>query len=228
MALRCLVEKVGRIGYNNHVKTKLGFYGAVVNNYQHPPSRHSSFRWYSRKRYRTSLGPPDTSDCLEIYPDYWKYSQQVDASEGFDVEAGLHLGPIGGGIHPYWWGSMDDPEITEPALVAVQQYNKQQNTNLEFVRVVKATMQCICGMRYYITLEAMDNGVKNTYQTKMWLNAGKNCIWVLELFRLAPDNRSNLIDKQGGISSGMIDFVMIITQIIPEFRNKVNQEKVNI
>ncbi|KAH7857007.1 hypothetical protein Vadar_008000 [Vaccinium darrowii] len=62
-----------------------------------------------------------------------------------------------GGITPFY-GSLSDPEVVEPSLSAIEQYNKQQNKELKFVALLEASIQVVCGIKYYLTLEAFDAG----------------------------------------------------------------------
>ncbi|KAI7990345.1 hypothetical protein LOK49_LG12G01063 [Camellia lanceoleosa] len=55
---------------------------------------------------------------------------------------------------------LDHPEILRIARIAVKQYNRQQNTQLEFVRLLKAYKQSSVGTLFSLTLEAIDVGVK--------------------------------------------------------------------
>ncbi|KAG5120806.1 hypothetical protein JHK84_039146 [Glycine max] len=57
-------------------------------------------------------------------------------------------------------------EIDILARFAVDQHNKKENANLEFVGVIRAKQQVVEGFIYYITLEAKDGETKNVYETK--------------------------------------------------------------
>ncbi|XP_059653088.1 cysteine proteinase inhibitor 3-like [Cornus florida] len=151
MALRCVLERVGRIGYNNHLKTKIE--GGIITHQD-----------------------PKGFD-LDDEPD-------IDRTE-----------ILFGGIERFC-GPLDDPLPIEAASMAVELHNKQQNSDLEFVRVVKANRQWVAGVIWYITFEATDNaGVKNTYQARVYCTIENE--WGLEVFRLAPGSPSNLVVKQG-------------------------------
>ncbi|XP_018844285.1 cysteine proteinase inhibitor-like [Juglans regia] len=43
-----------------------------------------------------------------------------------------------------------------------------QNTLLEFGRVVETKQQVVSGTMYYMTLEATDGGKKKVYEAKIW------------------------------------------------------------
>ncbi|CAJ1971226.1 unnamed protein product [Sphenostylis stenocarpa] len=62
----------------------------------------------------------------------------------------------------------DSIEIENVARFAVDQYNKDENANLVFVRAIHAKKQVVQGFNYFITLEAKDGDSKNVYVTKVW------------------------------------------------------------
>ncbi|KAG5120807.1 hypothetical protein JHK84_039147 [Glycine max] len=62
-------------------------------------------------------------------------------------------------------------EIDILARFAVDQHNKKENANLEFVGVIRAKQQVVEGFIYYITLEAKDGETKNVYETKLKFNS---------------------------------------------------------
>ncbi|KAL7200017.1 hypothetical protein ACSBR2_022179 [Camellia fascicularis] len=82
---------------------------------------------------------------------------------------------------------LDHPEILRIARIAVKQYNRQQNTQLEFVRLLKAYKQSSVGTLFSLTLEAIDVGVKKTYFAKILRNASEYCRLELESFQLVPN-----------------------------------------
>ncbi|NP_001242786.1 uncharacterized protein LOC100810979 [Glycine max] len=71
-------------------------------------------------------------------------------------------------------------EIDHPARFAVEEQNKRENANLEFVGVIRAKQQVVEGFIYYITLEAKDGETKNVYETKVWVRSWLNSKEVLE------------------------------------------------
>ncbi|XP_059653523.1 uncharacterized protein LOC132300464 isoform X4 [Cornus florida] len=79
--------------------------------------------------------------------------------------------------------------------------NSCPNLNLEFVRVVGANSQLVSGIMWYITFEATDAGVKNTYQAKVYSSIQKK--WTLYLCRLAP--QIPLVKKGDGDEPGEED-----------------------
>ncbi|QCE04283.1 cathepsin F [Vigna unguiculata] len=74
----------------------------------------------------------------------------------------------------------DTLHIENLARFAVDQYNKNENANLEFVRVIDAKEQVVEGFIYYITLEAKDGESKNVYEVKVWERSWLNSIELLE------------------------------------------------
>nr|AAQ14319.1 protease inhibitor [Vigna unguiculata] len=74
----------------------------------------------------------------------------------------------------------DTLHIENLARFAVDQYNKNENANLEFVRVIDAKEQVVEGFIYYITLEAKDGESKNVYEAKVWERSWLNSIELLE------------------------------------------------
>ncbi|XP_014504954.1 multicystatin-like [Vigna radiata var. radiata] len=62
----------------------------------------------------------------------------------------------------------DTPYIQNLGRFAVDQYNKEQNANLKFVRVIHAKLQIVKGSLYYLTLEAKDAESKNVYEAQVW------------------------------------------------------------
>ncbi|CAL0307479.1 unnamed protein product [Lupinus luteus] len=65
-------------------------------------------------------------------------------------------------------GSENNLEIQELARFAVEDHNKKENMDLEFVKVISVKEQVVEGMAYYITLEAKDCESNKIYETKIW------------------------------------------------------------
>ncbi|QCE01552.1 cathepsin F [Vigna unguiculata] len=74
----------------------------------------------------------------------------------------------------------DTAHIENLARFAVDQYNKNQNANLEFVRVIDAKEQVVEGFMYYITLEAKDGESTNVYEAKVWERSWINSTELLD------------------------------------------------
>ncbi|XP_014505409.1 multicystatin-like [Vigna radiata var. radiata] len=74
----------------------------------------------------------------------------------------------------------DTPHIQNLGRFAVDQYNKDQNANLEFVRVIHAQEQIVEGFLYYLTLEAKDGESKNVYEAKVWERSWINSTLLVE------------------------------------------------
>ncbi|KAL9992632.1 putative Cystatin domain-containing protein [Helianthus debilis subsp. tardiflorus] len=64
--------------------------------------------------------------------------------------------------------------IDDLARFAVDEYNKKQNTLLEFRKVVNAKEQIVAGTLYYITLDAANGGIIKTYEAKVWVKEWEN------------------------------------------------------
>ncbi|KAJ0803109.1 putative Cystatin domain-containing protein [Helianthus annuus] len=64
--------------------------------------------------------------------------------------------------------------IDELARFAVDEYNRKQNTLLEFRKVQNAKEQIVAGVLYYITLDAANGGIKKTYEAKVWVKEWEN------------------------------------------------------
>ncbi|CAL0307480.1 unnamed protein product [Lupinus luteus] len=86
-------------------------------------------------------------------------------------------------------GSENNLEIQELARFAVEDYNKKENTNLEFVKVISAKKQVVAGVIYYIKLEAKDCESYNIYETKIFVSLQNSK--EVEEFKLVGDVPSN-------------------------------------
>ncbi|KAK8478705.1 hypothetical protein V6N13_096968 [Hibiscus sabdariffa] len=69
---------------------------------------------------------------------------------------------------------INDPHVTEIAEFAVDEFNKQGNTGLKLVAVVKGETQVVSGTNYRLILKATDGTTTKTYQTIVWEDALKN------------------------------------------------------
>nr|ALG38347.1 cysteine proteinase inhibitor [Boehmeria nivea]ASH99044.1 cysteine proteinase inhibitor [Boehmeria nivea]ASH99045.1 cysteine proteinase inhibitor [Boehmeria nivea] len=87
-------------------------------------------------------------------------------------------------------GNANSLEIDSLARFAVDDHNKKQNALLQFVKVVKAKQQVVSGTMHYITLEAIDGGVKKVYEAKVWEKLWLNFKEVQE-FKLVTDGDSS-------------------------------------
>ncbi|KAL7175179.1 hypothetical protein ACSBR2_028894 [Camellia fascicularis] len=167
MALRFVLERTVKIkaGY---VNPKLGF-------------------WFASSTFKPQLcsSLPSTDCC--------KNGDSTASLCDHYPRFGDIIVPRLGSRHPLAGGSaiydkpLDHPEILRIARTAVKQYNRQQNTQLEFVRLLKAYTQCSVGTLFCLTLEAIDAGVKKTYFAEILRNASKNCRLELESFQLVPN-----------------------------------------
>ncbi|KAJ6750527.1 hypothetical protein OIU85_001100 [Salix viminalis] len=87
-------------------------------------------------------------------------------------------------------GSANRLEIDNLARFAVDDYNKKQNSVLEFKRVVNAKKQVVAGTIYYITLEVTEGGHKKVYEAKVWVKPWLDFKEVQE-FKLVADAPSD-------------------------------------
>ncbi|KAG5238136.1 hypothetical protein OIU77_028175 [Salix suchowensis] len=87
-------------------------------------------------------------------------------------------------------GSANSLEIDSLARFAVDDYNKKQNSLLEFKRVVNTKQQVVSGMMYYITFEVIDGGHRKVYEAKVWEKPWMNFKEVQE-FKLVGDAPSD-------------------------------------
>ncbi|XP_057972504.1 cysteine proteinase inhibitor A [Malania oleifera] len=71
-------------------------------------------------------------------------------------------------------GMRNSAEIVGVARFAVEEYNKEKNTLLEFRRVLKAKEQVVAGKIYHLTLEAVDTGKRKIYEAKVWIKPWMN------------------------------------------------------
>ncbi|XP_014504953.1 multicystatin-like isoform X2 [Vigna radiata var. radiata] len=92
----------------------------------------------------------------------------VDDSIGEGIDGGVNDVPA------------DTPHIQNLGRFAVDQYNKDENANLEFVKVIDAKLQVVEGFLYYLTLEAKNGKSKNVYEAKVWERSWINSTQLLE------------------------------------------------
>uniref|UniRef100_A0A5B6Z325 Cystatin domain-containing protein n=1 Tax=Davidia involucrata TaxID=16924 RepID=A0A5B6Z325_DAVIN len=100
------------------------------------------------------------SEASEIMPekDWEAYVDQVNASDGFDVDDFSHHEALAI-ITPLrnLCGESPDLEIVNKnSVFAITDYNKKHNANYELVKVVKANARVVQGVYYFITFEAKD------------------------------------------------------------------------
>ncbi|KAL0370285.1 UNVERIFIED_CONTAM: Multicystatin [Sesamum angustifolium] len=61
------------------------------------------------------------------------------------------------------------PEINDLGRFAVDEYNKKENTLLEFKEVYSAEKQLVNGFNYFLTLEAANEGKNNLYEATVFV-----------------------------------------------------------
>ncbi|KAL1531140.1 cysteine proteinase inhibitor A-like isoform X1 [Salvia divinorum] len=78
-------------------------------------------------------------------------------------------------------------EIDDIGRFAVQEHNKNQNSLIEFGRVVDAKEQLVAGKMYHLTVEAVDGGQNKTYEARVWVKPWMN-FKQLQEFKEVDDN----------------------------------------
>jgi cystatin-related protein len=105
--------------------------------------------------------------------------RKKNESDGFNV---MHF-PRSfacGQICPILNMERDGQDLKSHSQLALQQYNEQKKTNLEFVKVVKANWEGVAGIKYYITFDvkvpdAVD-GRTMEFQASVWDGISKTTI----------------------------------------------------
>uniref|UniRef100_A0A7N2MRU9 Cystatin domain-containing protein n=2 Tax=Quercus lobata TaxID=97700 RepID=A0A7N2MRU9_QUELO len=105
------------------------------------------------------------------------YHQQVEESGGFDVDDFSHSFACGRIEKMGFRGVIDDAdkkELGEYSMEAIHKYNTDEKKNFKFKEVVKANVQCVEGLMYYITFNAEDASTATieTFQAKVWRGIG--------------------------------------------------------
>ncbi|XP_050213710.1 uncharacterized protein LOC126665062 isoform X2 [Mercurialis annua] len=118
---------------------------------------------------------------------YEKYFKQVSASGGFDVDSLCSDSSLVDEIRPLLRvGGEPDEDLKVMTDFAIEQQNKQEGTNLQLVKIVKANFGLVSGGMYYITIEAKDGEENiNTYQAQVYDGFKHR---ELELFRVQSSN----------------------------------------
>ncbi|KAH6779566.1 cystatin B [Perilla frutescens var. hirtella] len=104
-------------------------------------------------------------------------------------------------------------KIESMGRFAVQQHNQNQNTLLEFARIVKAKEQVVSGKMYHLTLEAIDGGKNKIYEAKVWVKPWMN-FKQLQEFKEVHDNpimSSYLGIKHGVMQLGTDVMILVLT-----------------
>lgn len=77
-------------------------------------------------------------------------------------------------------------EVQDLGKFSVDEFNKNHQTHIAFSEVVKAESQVVAGIKYYLKIEAVEDGVKKAYDAevvvKAWLNSK-------ELLSFAPSHQ---------------------------------------
>lgn len=78
-----------------------------------------------------------------------------------------------GGVHDID-GARNSVEIDNLARFAIEEHNKEENSLLEFARVLEAKEQVVAGKSYLLTMEASDAGKREIYEAKVWVKPWMN------------------------------------------------------
>ncbi|XP_055962068.1 uncharacterized protein LOC126681862 [Mercurialis annua] len=100
---------------------------------------------------------------------YAIYSQQLNASQGFDVDT-ISISDMTGEIFQLMRvGGEPDHELKNIVDFAIEQQNKNEGSHLQLVKIIKANCACVAGEMYYVTLDAKD-GEDNidTYEAQVY------------------------------------------------------------
>ncbi|KAG6607422.1 hypothetical protein SDJN03_00764, partial [Cucurbita argyrosperma subsp. sororia] len=103
---------------------------------------------------------PYDSDDDDLTPEELsRYNEAALASDGFDVPT-LRDSPEVGLIVPVSEKLLSKPYLRECAEKAISQYNIENGTNYEFVKIVKANHRVAWGLLYYITFDVKQIGTE--------------------------------------------------------------------
>ena len=138
-----------------------------------------------------ATGPPMTESELE------EYQKMVEESDGFDVDPKnseylLRFGLISPMKE---FTEYERKRLIELSCYALRKHNEENDTELEFVRVIKANQQCLGFFRLYITLEAKDRKEidPKVYQLQVWDGVPEPDV---EMFRLKPSSPTTSSKKK--------------------------------
>ncbi|CAH9085715.1 unnamed protein product [Cuscuta epithymum] len=96
-----------------------------------------------------------------------KYNKVLSETDGFGVITVIPKGVING-IWPIKLKGTHQSRLEKYTDMAIQKYNSENDTSLEFVGIVRANLGMGSGYIYYITFRARDtvSGVVNAYEAK--------------------------------------------------------------
>ncbi|XP_022948409.1 uncharacterized protein LOC111452100 [Cucurbita moschata] len=110
------------------------------------------------------------SDDDELTPEELsRYNEAALASDGFDVPTLRDSSEVGL-IVPVSEKLLSKPHLRECAQKAISEYNIENGTNYEFVKIAKATHQVAWGLLYYITFDVKQIGIEfltTTFEAKV-------------------------------------------------------------
>ncbi|XP_065636500.1 uncharacterized protein LOC111986078 isoform X2 [Quercus suber] len=140
----------------------------------------------NREKVGLPLDDDDDDDDDDCFPgelpemtraECFLYHQQVNESGGFDVGDFRHSFACGR-IEPMGFGGVINDahkkKLGEYSMEAIHKYNTDEKKNFKFKEVVKANVQPVEGLMYYITFKAEDasTATMETFQTKVWRGIG--------------------------------------------------------
>ncbi|XP_054809973.1 cysteine proteinase inhibitor-like isoform X2 [Prosopis cineraria] len=92
---------------------------------------------------------------------------------GYCTRGDKFIGMKLGGVHDID-GARNSVEIDNLARFAIEEHNKEENSLLEFARVLEAKEQVVAGKSYLLTMEASDAGKREIYEAKVWVKPWMN------------------------------------------------------
>ncbi|KAH7679000.1 Cystatin protein, partial [Dioscorea alata] len=107
------------------------------------------------------------------------------------------------------------------ANFAVCEHNKKENAHLEFVKVVKATIDPVVeGVLYYITLEASNLGVPQLWMAKVWVKASTDYIELQDFYHVVENKVMEIKEN----ASSFIDYIANFA--VEEYDRETNSDLV--
>ncbi|CAH9135288.1 unnamed protein product [Cuscuta epithymum] len=108
-----------------------------------------------------------TAEVLWYPRDCYKFQRKDDSSKGSSVDRVTFDEDTPATFHNGWDVDVSD-KIKTMGHFAVEQYNKEEeDMELHFERVIKATLDTFFCFHYNLTLEATENGKKKLYQASV-------------------------------------------------------------
>ncbi|KAM0948738.1 putative Cystatin domain-containing protein [Dioscorea sansibarensis] len=102
-----------------------------------------------------------------------------------------------------------DYYIVHLAKFAVCEHNKKENAHLEFIKVVKATIDPqVEGVLYYITLEASNFGVPQLWMAKVWVKASAEYIELQSFYHVVESKVKEIKENVSPVIEYMSKFAV--------------------